>query len=66
MSPAAASRSRAAGVKSENMLFVIGAFITLTTVVALSRVRVPGGVNAAKLGWMSEQWMAEQRASRPS
>jgi hypothetical protein len=26
-------------------------------------MRVPGRVNSANLGWMSEQWLAEHRAS---
>jgi hypothetical protein len=29
-----------------------------------SRLRVPGGVNPAHLGWMSAQWLAEYRASQ--
>lgn len=45
------------------MLLVIGAFISLTVVVILSRVRA--GMNAATLGWMSERWLAEYRASHP-
>ncbi len=27
------------------------------------KLRVPDGVNSANLGWMSEQWLAEHRAS---
>jgi len=45
------------------MLFIIGFLIMVTAMVIISRLRVPGGVNAAKLGWMSEQWLAEHRAS---
>jgi hypothetical protein len=48
------------------MLFIIGAVVTLTAVLVIARVRVPGGVNAATLGSMSEQWLAEHRASHPS
>jgi hypothetical protein len=48
------------------MLYIIGALITLTAAVTISKVRVPGGVNATRLGWMSEQWLAENRVSRPS
>ena len=48
------------------MLLIIGAFVLLTTGVILARVRVPGGVNAANLGRMSEQWLAEYRASNPT
>ena len=45
------------------MLFIVGVIIALVAVVILPRMRVPGGVNAADLGWMSEQWLAEHRAS---
>lgn len=48
------------------MLFIIGALITLTAVVIIRKMRAPGGANAAKLGWMSEQWLAEYRASQSS
>ena len=47
------------------MLLIIGGFITLAAAVTIVKVRVPGGVNVANLGWMSEQWLAEQRASHP-
>ncbi len=47
------------------MLLIVGVLITATAAVALSKFRVPGGVNGARIGWMSEQWLAEQRASRP-
>ena len=47
------------------MLFIIGFLIMVTAMVIMSRLRVPGGVNAAKLGWMSGQWLAEHRASHP-
>ena len=45
------------------MLFIVGVVIVLVAVVIIPRMRVPGGVNAAHLGWMSEQWLAEHRAS---
>jgi hypothetical protein len=45
------------------MLFIVGVVIVLAAVVIIPRMRVPGGVNAAHLGWMSEQWLAEHRAS---
>ena len=45
------------------MLFIVGVIIALVAVGSLPRMRVPGGVNAADLGWMSEQWLAEHRAS---
>jgi hypothetical protein len=48
------------------MLLFIAVFVTLVSAIIAVRVRVPGGVNAARLGSMSEQWLAEQRVSRPS
>jgi hypothetical protein len=53
-------------LRCEHMLLIIGILITLTAVVITPRVRMRGGVNAAQLGWMSERWLAEHRASRPS
>jgi hypothetical protein len=46
------------------MLFIVGVVIALIAVVIIPRMRVPGGVNSASLGWMSEPWLAEHRASR--
>jgi hypothetical protein len=48
-----------------HMLFIVGAMIVLIAVVIIARMRVPGGVNANTLGWMSEQWLAEHRVSHP-
>jgi hypothetical protein len=45
------------------MLFIVGIVIALIAVVIIPRLRVPGGVNSANLGWMSQQWLAEHRAS---
>ena len=42
--------------------FIIGALVGLTAAI-LSRLNVPV-VRGAKLGWMSEQWLDEHRASR--
>jgi hypothetical protein len=47
------------------MLIFIGVMITLTTALVIRKVRVPGGVNSANLGEVSEQWLAEHRASHP-
>jgi hypothetical protein len=44
------------------MLFIVSVVIALIAVV-IPRMLVPGGVNSANLGWMSEQWLAEHRAS---
>jgi hypothetical protein len=45
------------------MLFTIGVITVLIAVLIIPRMRVPGGVNSVALGWMSEQWLAEHRAS---
>jgi hypothetical protein len=45
------------------MLFIVGILVVLIAVVIIPRMRMPGGVNSANLGWMSEQWLAEHRAS---
>ena len=45
------------------MLSIVGILIALLAVVVISGMRVPGGVNSSNLGWMSEQWLAEHRAS---
>ena len=45
------------------MLFIVGIITTLIVLVIIRTARVPGGVNATDLGWMSAQWLAEQRAS---
>jgi len=45
------------------MLFTIGVVVVLVAVVAIPKLRVPGGMHTAPLGWMSEQWLAEHRAS---
>ncbi len=44
------------------MLFIVGVVMVLIAIV-IPRMRVPAGVNSANLGWMSEQWLAEHRAS---
>ena len=43
------------------MLLISGAVVVVIAVAIISRVRVPHGVNT--LGWMSEQWLADHRAS---
>jgi hypothetical protein len=48
------------------MLIILGILITLAALVIVPRLRVPGGREAPTIGWMSEQWLAEQRASHPS
>ena len=48
------------------MLLIIGILITAIAVLSLLRIRAPGGVHTAHLGWMSEQWIAEYRAAHPA
>ena len=48
---------------ANHMLFIVGVAVALLAVVIVPRMRVLGGVNSANLGWMSEQWLAEHRAS---
>jgi hypothetical protein len=50
----------------KTMLWITGGAIALFAVVMIRRFLVPGGVHADHLGWMSEQWLAEYRASSPS
>lgn len=45
------------------MLFILAVAIVSIAVGIIPRMRVPGGVKSANLGWMSEQWLAEHRAS---
>jgi hypothetical protein len=46
------------------MLFIIGALVLLALVLAvLFGARARGGASSAGLGQMSEQWLAENRAS---
>jgi hypothetical protein len=43
------------------MSFIVGIIVLLASVIILT-MRVRGERNAA-IGWMSEQWLAEHRAS---
>ena len=45
------------------MLFIVSLIIVWVAVVIISKMRLPGAVSAAPFGWMSEQWLAEHRAS---
>ena len=47
-----------------SMWSIIVLFMAGAALVFGSRLRVPGGVNPAHLGWMSAQWLAEYRASQ--
>ena len=61
--PATCQDRRPGGLPGNHMLFIIGVGIVLIAAGMIPRMRVPGGVNSANLGWMSEQWLAEHRAS---
>jgi len=45
------------------MLFLVGLVTALIGVVIVPRMRVLSRANSPSLGWMSEQWLAEHRAS---
>jgi hypothetical protein len=45
------------------MLLIAGVVAVLIAVVLIPRVRSPGGLNSTAIGWMSDQWLAEQRMS---
>jgi hypothetical protein len=44
------------------MLFIAAILLVLVAVLAITRLRLPFTADA-DLGWMSDQWLAEQRAS---
>jgi hypothetical protein len=48
------------------MMLTIGVLIAVTAVFGIFRLRVPPRNQAANLGSMSEQWLAEQRAGHSS
>ncbi len=50
----------------EHMLLIIGTLLITIAGVLTYRARVPQGVNATQLGWVSERWVAEYRASHPT
>ena len=45
------------------MLFVGGAIIVLIALVLVPRIQMGYGTDAHALGWMSQQWLDEYRAS---
>ena len=47
------------------MLIFAGVLIALTTGLVIRKVRLSGRADAANLGEVSEQWLAEHRASHP-
>jgi len=48
------------------MLLIIGALIALIAAVIIQRVWASRTAKPAQFGWVSEQWLAEYRASHPS
>jgi hypothetical protein len=46
------------------MLFGVGALVVLVAVAIVRRISVRG-INGGSLGTMSEQWLAQHRASPP-
>ena len=47
------------------MLIIIGAVTVFIAMVIIPKLQVPASVNAGTLGRMSEQWLAEHRATQP-
>ena len=45
------------------MLFVVGAVIVLIAFVLVPRIQLGNGASAHSLGWMSDRWLNEYRAS---
>ena len=45
------------------MLLAIGVLFAVGAVVAIYNARGPGPGGSGELGWMSEHWLAEHRAS---
>jgi hypothetical protein len=48
------------------MLLIIGAVVTLIVAMIIPKVWASRTANDAEFGWVSEQWLAEYRASHPS
>jgi ABC-type proline/glycine betaine transport system substrate-binding protein len=48
------------------MLITIAALVVAVGAVMFYKARAAGRVDLADLGWMSEQWLAEHRASHHS
>lgn len=49
--------------RHDTMLLAIGVLLAAGAVVAIYNSRWPGSGGARELGWMSEHWLAEHRAS---
>ncbi len=53
-------------VRPQHMLLTIGVLVTVTAAVIIRKMRAAGDAKAKNLGWMSDQWLAEHRASHLS
>ena len=62
--PARYSVRMAIALVESFVLLILGAVIASIAVVIILRSRAPRGVNGSALGWMSDQWLAEQRTRR--
>jgi hypothetical protein len=58
-------RGRAGAADAILMLIGIGVLVTLTTALVIRKLLASGGDKVAGLGEVSEQWLAEHRASHP-
>jgi hypothetical protein len=47
-------------------LLTLGVLVTVTALASLARLRAPAPVQAKHIAGMSQQWLAENRAARPS
>ena len=47
------------------ILILAGVLVVLTTAYAIRKSRVPSAISSSNLGEVSEQWLAEHRASHP-
>ena len=47
------------------IFILIGALVALIAVLAVRKSRTPSAISSSNLGEVSEQWLAEHRASHP-
>ena len=47
------------------ILILTGVLVALTTALAVRKSRAPSAISSSNLGEVSEQWLAEHRASHP-
>jgi hypothetical protein len=53
-------------VAATQAMLISSILIALTAAIIIARMGTSDGMNTRQLGWMSEQWLAEHRASNPS